>query len=68
VITRSILSGEERCAKRDVVVLNSAMALYLGIDDCTVEECIRLAQELIDSGKASSKLDEFCKLTQKAVL
>lgn len=65
VITRNILNGIEKGAKKDVVVLNSAMALYLGIDDCTVEECIKLAQELIDSGKAAAKLDEFCKLTNE---
>ncbi|MBK5253926.1 MAG: anthranilate phosphoribosyltransferase [Peptostreptococcaceae bacterium] len=68
IITRNILNGTEKGYKRDVVVLNSAMALYLGIDDCTVEECIKLAQELIDSGKAVSKLDEFCRITNEVGL
>ncbi|MDF9409719.1 anthranilate phosphoribosyltransferase [Pelotomaculum isophthalicicum JI] len=64
-ITRDILTGKEKGAKRDVVVLNATMALYLGIDNCTVVDCVRMAQELIDSGKAAAKLDEFCKLTNE---
>ncbi|MDF2684945.1 MAG: anthranilate phosphoribosyltransferase [Clostridia bacterium] len=63
VVTRNILSGIEKGPKRDVVVLNSAMALYLGIDACTVNDCVKLSQELIDSGKAIAKLEEFSKLT-----
>ncbi len=66
-ITREILSGQEKGAKRDVVVLNAAMALYLGIDNCTVPDCIKMAQEIIDSGKAAAKLEEFCRLTNEAV-
>ena len=64
-ITRDILNGKEKGAKRDVVVLNAAMALYLGIDNCTVEDCLQRAQELIDSGKAAAKLAEFSKLTHE---
>lgn len=65
-ITRDILNGKERGARRDVTVLNSALALYLGIDGCTVPDSIRLAQELIDSGKAAAKMEEFCRLTREA--
>jgi anthranilate phosphoribosyltransferase len=64
-IAREILTGKERGPKRDVVVLNAAMALYLGIDDCSVADSIKMAQELIDSGKAVAKLDEFCRLTNE---
>lgn len=64
-ITLDILLGKEKGPKRDVVVLNAAMALYLGIDDCTVEDCIQMAQELIDSGKAAGKLAEFSKLSHE---
>jgi len=60
-----ILSGRERGPKRDVVVLNSAMALYLGIDDCTVADCIKTAQEIIDSGQALAKLEQFRRLTNE---
>jgi len=63
--TLDILSGRERGPKRDVVVLNSAMALYLGIDDCTVADCIKTAQDIIDSGQALAKLEQFRRLTNE---
>lgn len=66
-ITLDILNGKEKGPKRDVVVLNAAMALYLGIDNCTVVDCIKMAQDLIDSGKAAAKLEEFRKLTNEVV-
>ncbi|HWQ71871.1 MAG TPA: anthranilate phosphoribosyltransferase [Desulfitobacteriaceae bacterium] len=66
-IATDIFSGKERGPKRDVVVLNSAMALYLGIDNISVAESIKLAQEIIDSGKAAAKLEQFCRLTNEAI-
>ncbi|NLZ81303.1 MAG: anthranilate phosphoribosyltransferase [Clostridiales bacterium] len=68
IITQNILTGTEKGSKRDVVVLNSAMALYLGIDDCSVVDCIRMAEDIIDSGKAVAKLEEFKKLTNEVSL
>lgn len=64
-ITRAILSGAERGAKREVILLNAGMSLYLGIDDITLEQGIQTAAELIDSGKAMAKLDEFVKATKE---
>lgn len=63
-ITRDIIEGKETGPKRDVVVLNAAMALYLGIDDCSIEDCIEKAQNLIDTGKAKEKLEEFIEATR----
>jgi anthranilate phosphoribosyltransferase len=65
-IAKDILTGKERGPKHDVVVLNSAMALYLGIDNITVAESIKLAQDIIDSGKAAAKLEQFRQLTNEA--
>ncbi len=64
-ITTDILTGREKGPQRDVTVLNSAMALYLGIDNCSVADCIILAQDIIDSGKAAAKLEEFRRLTNE---
>lgn len=64
-ITRGILSGEITGPKRDTVVLNAALALYLGIDGLSMVDCVAKAQELIDSGKALQKLDEFVRLTNE---
>jgi len=64
-ITIDILNGKERGPKREVVILNAALALYLGIDDCTVDDCVKMAEDLIDSGKAAAKLEEFRRLTNE---
>ncbi|NLO39106.1 MAG: anthranilate phosphoribosyltransferase [Ruminiclostridium sp.] len=68
VITENILTGTEKGAKRDVVVLNAAMAIYLSKDDCPVSECIKIAQDLIDSGKAMNKLHELRMLSNEVFL
>lgn len=65
LITRGILEGTITGPKRDTVVLNSALALYLGIDGLKVRDCIKLANDLIDSGAALRKLDEFIALTHE---
>lgn len=67
-ITRDILTGKLSGPKRDIVLLNSALSLYLGIDDCTIDECIKTASELIDSGKAYAKLEEFVKAANEVSL
>jgi len=63
-IARRILSGEKG-PKRDTVVLNAACCLYMGMNRITMRECVRLAQELLDSGLAMRKLEEFAKLSQE---
>ena len=47
--------------------MNAGMSLYLGIDGITLEEGIAKAKELIDSGKAYEKLQEFVKATQEEI-
>ncbi len=64
-ITRDILSGKERGPKRDVVLMNAGMSLYLGIDGISLGDGIRMAAELIDSKKALKKLEEFTAATKK---
>ena len=63
-IARRILSGEKG-AKRDIVVLNAACCLYMGKNDITMRECVRFAQELIDSGRAMEKLSDFIRVTNE---
>ncbi|MCL1803267.1 MAG: anthranilate phosphoribosyltransferase [Eubacteriaceae bacterium] len=64
-IARSVLSGEKG-PKRDSVVLNSAFCLYMANSGITMRESVKVAQELIDSGKAYQKLEEFIKATKEA--
>ena len=62
-ITRDILSGKENGAKRNVILMNAGIAIYLGKEGITMEEGVALAKEMIDSGKALEKLEEFVKET-----
>ena len=65
-ITRDILSGREQGAKREEILLNAGIALYLGLDGLTLADGIKKAAELIDSGAALAKLDQFAAATQEA--
>ncbi len=58
-ITRAILAGRERGAKRQAVCLNAGAALYIGGRAETMEAGVRMAEELLDSGAALKKLEEF---------
>lgn len=62
-IALSILRGEKG-AKRDMVLINSAVALYTALDDITLKECVEMAAELIDSGKALEKMQDFVNATR----
>lgn len=57
-ITRSVLSGENG-TRRTAVVLNAGAGLYVAEKASTFEGGVRLAEELIDSGKAIQTLDAF---------
>lgn len=63
-ITRSILDGTERGAKRDVVLLNAGATLYIGGLADSIEDGIRLAAESIDSGKAKAVLGQMITMSQ----
>ncbi|MDR0425419.1 MAG: anthranilate phosphoribosyltransferase [Clostridiales Family XIII bacterium] len=61
-IARAVLGGE-RGAKRDVVLMNSAVCLYMAYNHITLRQCLKMAGELIDSGKALQKLEDFIAAT-----
>ena len=62
-ITKDILSGKERGAKREIVLLNAGAALYIGGKAESIEEGISIAGETIDSGKAMETLEAMVKAT-----
>ena len=64
-ITLKILRGEEQGAKRDIVVLNAGAALYVGDKAESIEAGIRLANQMIDSGRALKKLQQLIDKTQE---
>lgn len=64
-ITRAILEGRERGAKRDAAVINAAAALFVAGKADSLAKAVKLAEETIDSGKALSKLEQFVLLSNK---
>ncbi len=64
-ITRRILSGEERGPKRNATLLNAGAALYIGGKAESMEEGIKLAAELIESGKATETLNKFIEVSNR---
>lgn len=63
VITKDILTGKEQGAKRDIVLLNAGAALYTIGKAETIKDGVKLAAEMIDSGKANEKLEQFIAYT-----
>ncbi len=64
-ITKAILKGEEKGSKRQAVCLNAGAALYIAGKAASIEEGVKLAESLIDSGAALKKLEEFVEETNK---
>jgi anthranilate phosphoribosyltransferase len=58
-ITLAILQGQDKGPKRQAVCLNAGAALYLAGKAETIEAGVRLAETIIDSGKAYEKLQQF---------
>ena len=58
-VTLAILKGEEKGAKRNAVLMNAGAAIYIGGKAESVAEGIKLAAELVDSGAALKKLEDF---------
>lgn len=63
-ITLEILGGKKG-PKRDIVVFNSACALYIRGIAKTIDEGVKLAKDSIDSGRALKKLQELIKASQR---
>lgn len=63
-ITRGILSGQIKGAKRDIVLLNAAAAFSTESRDFAAG--LRLAQEVIESGAALKTLDAWVAKTNEA--
>lgn len=60
-----IFQGKIKGAKLDIVVLNSALAFLVSNKVNSVEEGVKLAYDLIESGKAYEKLLEFIRCTNE---
>ena len=58
-ITKAILEGKETGGKRHAVCLNAGAALYIAGKAASIEAGVKMAEQLIDSGAALKKLEEF---------
>ena len=63
-IIRDIYSGVPG-PERDITLLNSGAALYLGKKAASIHEGIDLAANLIDKGMVTKKLDNYIKCSQE---
>lgn len=65
-IIRAVLSSERRDAARSLVIANAAAALFVGGMADNLLNAAQLAEESIDSGKASEKLKQLAEETKEA--
>lgn len=63
-ITRDILNGEKG-HKRNAVLMNAGAAFYIGGKAETMEEGVKLAAEIIDSGEALKTLEKVIEISNK---
>ena len=64
-ITRDIFAGIEEGAKRDIVVLNAAFALFADGDVIDIPEAVAMVEAQLDSGKALEHLDFMAKTSEQ---
>jgi anthranilate phosphoribosyltransferase len=62
MIIRNILQGD-RGAYRDIVLANAGACIYVSGRADTIQEGVKIASDMIDSGKALTKLDQLIKTT-----
>lgn len=63
-IIRQVFAGEKSSA-RDIVAFNAGAVLYIADVARDIQEGVRLAEELIDQGKALRKLEEMIEVTRE---
>ena len=64
-ILRDVLTGEERGAVRDIVLLNAGAAIHVAGNAKTIGEGVVLARDSISDGSAASALEDFIKTTRR---
>lgn len=59
VLAEAIINGDDKSRLTDLVLVNSAMALYLAEISPDLKECYRLAKKALDSGLAKKTLENY---------
>lgn len=65
-ITLDILTGKEKGAKRDIVLLNAGCAIYCTGAAASIEDGIKMARNSIDSGMAYTKFEKMKEFTNRS--
>lgn len=63
-LTLKLLRGED-LPQRGIVLLNAAAAIAAESEDQTIADCLPLAQDALDSGRALTKLEQLREFTPK---
>lgn len=63
-ITKAILTGKDKGAKRNTVLFNAGAGLYVAGKTKSIKEGVKLAAELIDSGAALTTMEKFIALSK----
>lgn len=64
-IIKDIFTGKLEGAKKDILLMNAGAVLYVGKKADSLANGIKLAEEIIKSGKAMEKIEEFAKFSSK---
>ncbi len=63
-ILRDVLSCKEEGAKRDVVLLNAAAAIFAADEASSIAEGFEIAKAILEDGRAAEKLEEFVRFAR----
>ena len=66
-VTRGILEGRITGTKRNAVLLNAGCAIYAANKADSISDGIRIAAEMIESGKALEVLDQFARVSNEEI-
>ena len=66
-VTRGILEGRITGTKRNAVLLNAGCAIYAANKAESIANGIKIAAEMIDSGKALEVLDQFARVSNEEI-
>ena len=64
-ITRNILNGTDKGAKKDAVCLNAGAALYIAGNADSIYDGVKMAEECIKNGSAYKQLEKFIQESNK---
>ncbi len=62
-LTRDILAGKIRGSRRNIVLMNAGAGLFISGKAESMEDGVKLAGELIDSGAALKKIDDMVRVS-----